>query len=196
MRVAPRVRVRVCECVRQERRLAWGVFLPSWKGTGHPSPVPRLSTGFLGVCFLRCDCTRRTRNPVSYKLPRFDIFVLLSRVEPFDASPSRFDPAHLCIPPPWRRMRRPCSGNYRKSHPARVVRPPATWILGNCYCWPDVSQLTCARSANACLCNWQYPNGRPDRTRCRYLVQPESGGSIFFAAWRSWWRVRSPLQKL
>ena len=67
MRVAARVRVRVCEGVRQERRLAWGVFLPSWKGTGRPSPVPGLSPGFLGFCFRRCDCTRKTRNPVSYK---------------------------------------------------------------------------------------------------------------------------------
>ena len=88
MRVAARVRVRVCERVRQEWRLAWGVFLSCVKGAGHPRWPLGPSTGFLGNCFLRCDCTRRTRNPVSYKQPRFDILVLLSRVEPFDASPS------------------------------------------------------------------------------------------------------------
>ena len=31
VRVASRVRVRVCECVRQERRLAWEPFIPRAK---------------------------------------------------------------------------------------------------------------------------------------------------------------------
>ena len=88
MRVAARVRVRVCECVRQERRLAWGVFLPYWKGTGPPRRSLGYQRGFWG--FVSCVAIERggPRNPVSYKQPRFDILVLLSRVEPSDASPS------------------------------------------------------------------------------------------------------------
>ncbi len=40
---------------------------------------------------MRCDCARIARRLVCYKQPRFDKLVLLSRVEPPDATPSRAD---------------------------------------------------------------------------------------------------------
>jgi hypothetical protein len=91
---------------------------------------------------VRCDCTSIARWLVCYKQPRFDKLVLLSRVEPSDATALHPDLPRSCIPSPWSWTRKAYSASWRTLGPDRAVPLPAKPIPANCTDW---LALSCAR---------------------------------------------------